>query len=194
MRVLICVKDASGLVDFCAALNRFTDDLVADANTAAVLKKVKPPRLSTFGFSNGADYFPDRIKRKGDHSTFDCMTNGKLLGTFHLNLPGLHNIANALGVIALADELRIPLPVIQETLETFKGVQRRLEMNQFPSLTIVPQARFAGMTFSAMVSPFSRTIVLPGGTTSILPSACRTGVSPPAMYFPSGVLPRAIFT
>ena len=106
-------------------------------HTAAVLKKLKPPRLSTFGFSRGADYFPDRIERQGDHSTFDCMTNGKLLGTFHLNLPGLHNIANALGVIALADELRIPLSVIQETLETFKGVQRRLEMNQFPSLTIV---------------------------------------------------------
>ncbi len=105
--------------------------------TSQVLKKVRPLPVATFGHSRGGHYFPDRIERRGDHSFFDCIANGKKSGRFRLNLPGLHNIANALGVIALADELRLPLSIVQETLETFQGVQRRLEMNHFPALTII---------------------------------------------------------
>ena len=105
--------------------------------TLSVLQKVKFPRVATFGFSKGAHYFPDRIQRQGDRSTFDCIANGKRLGPFCLNLPGLHNIANALGVVALADALKLPLSVVQETFKTFKGVQRRLDMSQFPGLTII---------------------------------------------------------
>ena len=106
-------------------------------HTTSILKKLTHPHIVSFGFSPTAHYFPERLKRQGDKSQFDCIGNGRCLGAFQLNLPGLHNIANALGVIALGCELKIPVPVMQEAVGTFQGVQRRLEMKRFPSLTIV---------------------------------------------------------
>ncbi|MBI4435971.1 MAG: UDP-N-acetylmuramate--L-alanine ligase [Candidatus Omnitrophica bacterium] len=106
-------------------------------NTQKVLKKLGTRPIVTFGLTQGAHYFPTLIEREGRSSRFDCIAHGERLGSFLLNLPGLHNITNALAVIALGGELEIPVPVLQEAIETFDGVQRRLEMKQFPALTIV---------------------------------------------------------
>ena len=40
-------------------------------------------------------------------------------------MPGAHNVLNALAVIAVADELEVPLDVTREALASFHGVQRR---------------------------------------------------------------------
>jgi UDP-N-acetylmuramate--alanine ligase len=40
-------------------------------------------------------------------------------------MPGAHNVLNALAVIAVADELEIPLDVTREAMASFHGVQRR---------------------------------------------------------------------
>ena len=42
--------------------------------------------------------------------------------------PGRHNVYNSLAVICAGRELEIPFPVIKESLETFAGVQRRLQV------------------------------------------------------------------
>jgi UDP-N-acetylmuramate--alanine ligase len=44
-----------------------------------------------------------------------------------LNLPGLHNVRNALAAIAVASELRVEDAAIQRALATFQGVDRRLQ-------------------------------------------------------------------
>ncbi|MCK4518058.1 hypothetical protein KAT92_04735, partial [Candidatus Babeliales bacterium] len=50
------------------------------------------------------------------------------LGEIRLNMPGEHNILNALGAISLSRELDLPFSVIQEALQSFKGVERRFEL------------------------------------------------------------------
>ncbi len=40
-------------------------------------------------------------------------------------MPGAHNVLNALAVIAVADELEVPLDVTREAIASFHGVQRR---------------------------------------------------------------------
>jgi UDP-N-acetylmuramate--alanine ligase len=50
------------------------------------------------------------------------------LGEITLNLPGQHNVYNALASIAVGVELEIPFPVIKRALETLSGVQRRMEV------------------------------------------------------------------
>jgi UDP-N-acetylmuramate--alanine ligase len=40
-------------------------------------------------------------------------------------MPGHHNILNALSVIAVADELEVPLDAVREAISSFHGVQRR---------------------------------------------------------------------
>ena len=44
-----------------------------------------------------------------------------------VNLPGLHNVRNALAAIAVAIELGIEDAAIQRALATFQGVDRRLQ-------------------------------------------------------------------
>jgi UDP-N-acetylmuramate--alanine ligase len=44
-----------------------------------------------------------------------------------LNLPGLHNVRNALAAIAVAVELGVPDQAVLEALEQFKGVGRRFQ-------------------------------------------------------------------
>lgn len=105
--------------------------------TARVLKELTHPRPVTFGSSSHADYFPENVKREGNSSRFDCVGEGEPLGTFRVNLPGHHNIVNSMGVIALGVSLSIPIPVIQDAVESFEGVKRRLEMRHFAGLTVV---------------------------------------------------------
>jgi UDP-N-acetylmuramate--alanine ligase len=60
-----------------------------------------------------------------DHSRFTLIVHGKSIGEIHINLPGRHNVLNALGAIALALDLNIGLDVIQHALSSFKGIDRR---------------------------------------------------------------------
>jgi UDP-N-acetylmuramate--alanine ligase len=53
---------------------------------------------------------------------------GTSLGEIILNLPGIHNVYNALASIAVGIELDIPFDVIKSALQTAEGVQRRLEI------------------------------------------------------------------
>jgi UDP-N-acetylmuramate--alanine ligase len=49
------------------------------------------------------------------------------MGTVSLQIPGLHNIKNALGALAVARELSIPFATASRALAEFKGVIRRFE-------------------------------------------------------------------
>ncbi|HEY2343508.1 MAG TPA: UDP-N-acetylmuramate dehydrogenase, partial [Chthoniobacteraceae bacterium] len=56
------------------------------------------------------------------------LRGGEPLGAITLNVPGRHNISNAVSVIALATELGIAFPKIAEALESFRGARRRFEI------------------------------------------------------------------
>jgi UDP-N-acetylmuramate--alanine ligase len=51
-----------------------------------------------------------------------------LLGPLDLPLRGLHNVANAVGVVAMASELGVPFEAIATALGRFGGVSRRFEV------------------------------------------------------------------
>ena len=55
---------------------------------------------------------------------------------FTLQIPGLHNVLNALACIALLDKIGLPLQDIQQGLNTFKGVRRRFDI-QFKSEKLI---------------------------------------------------------
>jgi UDP-N-acetylmuramate--alanine ligase len=50
------------------------------------------------------------------------------LQSFRLNLPGAHNVANALAAIAVAGELGIEHAAVQAALTKFSGIDRRLQV------------------------------------------------------------------
>lgn len=85
-------------------------------------------RFCTYGLSSQADFQARNVSFEGLQSRFDVYREGVRLGRITLNLPGIHNVNNALASIAVGTELRIPFEVIKEALETIEGVQRRLEV------------------------------------------------------------------
>jgi UDP-N-acetylmuramate--alanine ligase len=89
-----------------------------------ILPKIKR-RVTTYGTSHQADYRAKNLRFAGLMTEFDAYRRGESLGTFQVHMPGAHNVLNALAVIAVADELEIPLDVTREAIAAFHGVQRR---------------------------------------------------------------------
>jgi len=85
-------------------------------------------RKVKFGLSNSADIYPDNIKVGQFRSEFDVFYKSQFIERFCLSLAGMHNISNALSVIALGLELEIDIPYIKDTLLKYKGSGRRLEV------------------------------------------------------------------
>lgn len=85
-------------------------------------------RYTTYGMSAQADFQARNTVFDGLKSAFRVYHLGRRLGDVTLNLPGLHNVSNALAGIAVGIELNIPFEVIKDALETQGGVHRRLEV------------------------------------------------------------------
>ena len=86
------------------------------------------PRAISFGFSPNADYRGTDIELRDFASVFCVYQRGEKLGEAVLNVPGRHNVSNALGVIALATELGIPFAKIAASLRRFQHARRRFEI------------------------------------------------------------------
>lgn len=71
-------------------------------------------------------------------SDFVVWHQGKETGDWRLEIPGEHNVLNALAAIATTDALGIDLDVARTTLAQFRGVARRFEIRgEFGGVTIV---------------------------------------------------------
>jgi len=85
-------------------------------------------RFTTYGMSVQADFQVKDVSFEGLKSRFQVYFKEQKLGRMVLNLPGIHNVSNALAAVAVGMELGIPFEKIRETLALVQGVQRRLEI------------------------------------------------------------------
>jgi len=85
-------------------------------------------RLTTYGMSIQADFQAKEVVLDGFKSMFNIYHFERNLGKVVLNLPGIHNVYNALAGVVVGMELGIPFDKIRQGLETVEGVQRRLEI------------------------------------------------------------------
>ncbi|MGI6225455.1 MAG: UDP-N-acetylmuramate--L-alanine ligase [Peptococcales bacterium] len=92
------------------------------------LSKDVPGKLITYGFSKDADYTARDIVFEGLKTRANIYYKEKLLGTLELNVPGEHNISNAIAAIAVGQEFGIGFSDIAKALASFKGVQRRFQL------------------------------------------------------------------
>jgi len=99
---------------------------IDDLNTARLCAKRK--NTISFGFSDEADYRGGDVKLNAFSSDFRVYLREQRLGEAVLNVPGPHNVHNALGVIALAVELGIPFEKIAASLRKFEHARRRFEI------------------------------------------------------------------
>lgn len=98
-----------------------------DGNLRGLLTQ-SPCPVRTYGFGSDNDVTAQNIFLDASGARFECLRKGKSLGTIHLQVPGKHNIANAMACVALGLHLGIAWDVIRESLEEYTGVQRRFQI------------------------------------------------------------------
>ena len=85
-------------------------------------------RLLTYGLTSQCDLRAENIRINGLHSNFEVLYHGKNLGAIDLQLPGIHNIYDALASVGVGLDLEIPFIVIKKALEGFRGADRRFQI------------------------------------------------------------------
>ena len=85
-------------------------------------------RIITYGLESSADLVARHLHMAGMTSRFEVYQGGTRLGECTLQIPGRHNVLNALAAIAVGLDLEIPFLTIQKALAGFAGVQRRFQI------------------------------------------------------------------
>ncbi len=100
-----------------------------DAAVRSILAEVSRP-ITSYGLGEEAQVRAHEVTAVGARMQFRVTRrNGVTLPDLmiDLNLPGVHNVLNALAAIAVAVELNIPDAAVQKALAEFKGVGRRFQ-------------------------------------------------------------------
>jgi UDP-N-acetylmuramate--alanine ligase len=103
---------------------------VDDTNVRAIMPLITKP-ITTYGLSEQAQIRAVNIRHEGGRMRFDAEVRGngapgKTLEVV-LNIPGLHNVQNALATIAVGLEVQVPEEAILRGLAEFRGVGRRFQ-------------------------------------------------------------------
>jgi UDP-N-acetylmuramate--alanine ligase len=100
-----------------------------DAENRRLLPEVTRPVL-TYGIDAPADLGAASVRADGPAMRFDvALPDGERMDDVRLNLPGRHNVRNALAAVAIAWELGVDAGAIRSALEAFGGIGRRLEIS-----------------------------------------------------------------
>jgi UDP-N-acetylmuramate--alanine ligase len=97
-----------------------------DENARSILPRIGRP-IITYGLNAGADLRAVNIQPRGLQTTFDVERTSGPSFTVTVNLPGTHNVLNALAAIAVGLELNIDVDAIRRALMSFQGIDRRLQ-------------------------------------------------------------------
>ena len=102
---------------------------VDDPNVRDVLPEITR-QVRSYGIdAEDADVRAVNLRQAGQRMFFDIHQQGYPPLEVVLNLPGRHNVLNALAAVAVARELDVDDAAIQHGLETFAGIGRRFQIN-----------------------------------------------------------------
>ncbi|WP_459897447.1 UDP-N-acetylmuramate--L-alanine ligase [Desulfurobacterium crinifex] len=85
-------------------------------------------RKAIYGFNEEFDLYAGEVTSMGLGSIFNVYYKQKKLGRIKLNVPGRHNVLNALAAVGVSLEAGVPFPYIAESLEAFRNASRRMEL------------------------------------------------------------------
>jgi UDP-N-acetylmuramate--alanine ligase len=102
---------------------------VDDRNVRDIMPFVSKPVI-TYGLAEGAQVRAVDARADGPRMRFDVLREDAAPLSVSLNLPGMHNVQNALAAIAVADEMGVPDDAIVAALAEFRGVGRRFQRRE----------------------------------------------------------------
>lgn len=94
-------------------------------NGKLFVKNGLPLQGITYGIEDDSDYSVQNIKIENGAYVFDVKTPKTVLKNLVFNLPGRHNLSNALIALAMAVEYGCPHQQLAKALALYKGVKRR---------------------------------------------------------------------
>ena len=100
-------------------------EFASKVSDTLIVAKGLPLKGLTYAIDEDADYKAYNVKINTGSYVFDVKTPTSEIKNIEFNLPGNHNMMNALAALAMADVYGVSLKKIKEQLKTFKGVQRR---------------------------------------------------------------------
>ncbi len=100
-----------------------------DPNLQSVIPELER-RVITYGFSAQSDLSARDFAFDEFRSTSTVLAKGKPLGALRLQVPGMHNILNALAATAVGLDLDMAPKTILEALESYTGTGRRFELRK----------------------------------------------------------------
>ncbi|MGH9800962.1 MAG: UDP-N-acetylmuramate--L-alanine ligase, partial [Blastocatellia bacterium] len=100
-----------------------------DANIQMIIPQITR-RIITYGMRAHAEIAASDVEVMRDNfgSSFTVRRRGEELGRIKLNVPGEHNVCNALAAVAVALDMEVDFSKIAEGLEAFTGTGRRFEI------------------------------------------------------------------
>ena len=102
-----------------------------------IMPKIKK-KIITYGLNGQADLQAVDIVHRQNRTRFTVLRNGGELGEIELQLPGKHNVQNALAAIAVGLSLDVPFAKVKTGIEKFTGVFRRWEVKaEVQGITVV---------------------------------------------------------
>jgi UDP-N-acetylmuramate--alanine ligase len=113
--------DASALIK---SFKEFSEKI--KPNGKLFVKNGLPLKGITYGIEDDSDYSAQNIKIINGAYVFDVKTPKTTLERVQFNLPGRHNLSNALIALAMAVEYGCPQPQLAKALASYTGVKRRL--------------------------------------------------------------------
>jgi UDP-N-acetylmuramate--alanine ligase len=100
-----------------------------DPNLQSIIPEIER-KIITYGFTAQSDIFARDYRFDAFSSFSTVYSQGKRLGEMKLNVPGKHNILNALAALAVGMDLDIPPRTIFQALESYTGTGRRFELKR----------------------------------------------------------------
>ena len=146
------------------------------------LRGKKGPIVVTYGVAHSGQWWAADVtpNEQGGHD-FTVWRLGRDLGRFSLQVPGLHNVSNALGALAAAERLGLTMDQARASLARYQGAARRFEVkgtahgvtlvddyahhpSEVRATLAAARQRFPGRTLWAVFQPhtYSRTAALLG--------------------------------
>lgn len=129
------LENYTDLNDIMAAFRTFLSKLPADGlavvcgdDEKAVQVAPDHCQVVTYGLSSGHDYVATDVELLPMGSRAVVKERSAVQGVLALQVPGMHNIANALAAIAVGRAVGLPFGVIAEALGSFRGAKRRMEV------------------------------------------------------------------
>ncbi len=100
-----------------------------DRGVADVLDEIARP-VTTYGLSADADVRAENVRQQGAICSFTALRPDRKPLAITLNLPGVHNVRNALAAISVAHELDIADDAVARALREFAGIDRRFQVQE----------------------------------------------------------------